>query len=429
MKSVSRITLGIAVLVNGLVGHAAYAQTYGIEFDTSADTPLHSAMLDEESVGGGAANLTKPPLPLANANKGSSHAFPLQEVNGKNPEVVHQRFPDGKMQIERTVMLDAKGNYVNHGEYQEWNASGDLIVSGKYSFGKQEGVWIRFVTGRDTKLFEKEPYNKFTPPFQSSAEFKDGQLNGIWTISDKDGKTVSQIQLENGQRNGTAMWYHPTGVVFWQSEYKNGLMDGLFIEKDPTGKVTREVTYTAGRKLERKQDYFHDKKPKFEFEQFGPVQSVKTPDNWTTTSLASYEQRGAEIKHGPYSTYFENGSTRLTTNYRNGVLQGNFESWYKNGQKEATGHYIDGLQDGQWSWWHSNGMRKASATYEKGKIVSQVMAWNDTGRRIEAGSNSTISPSPENAIAAETNSPSNGKSQSEQTSRPVKTVPRRPAAH
>jgi antitoxin component YwqK of YwqJK toxin-antitoxin module len=321
-----------------------------------------------------------PAIQLLNAVASPSSSLSAEPSKA---ELVIQRFPDGKHQIEREVMLDEAGNYVNHGRYQEWNSKGDLIATGEYANGQQQGLWVRFCSTKDSKVFEQEPYNRFKAPFQSSVEFQDGKLHGIWTITDKEDRTVSQVQFEHGLRSGPAVWFHPSGVPLWQGEYREGLLHGMFVEKDAQGKLLRESMYHSGRRIDKKTEYYAPKKVKSEFEYLTAAQTQKSADDWNRTVLATYELRGAEIKHGPHKTYFENGSPRSVAHYKNGKLTGAFEGWHANGQKEVQGAYEDGVQQGQWSWWHPNGMRRSLVVYHQGSAQGEVLAWNDGGKRVQ----------------------------------------------
>ncbi|MFO0940819.1 MAG: hypothetical protein U0930_08625 [Pirellulales bacterium] len=299
-------------------------------------------------------------------------------------ELVQQLHPNGSLKVAKHVKLDVNGNYVSHGEYQEWAESGELKMSGHFNMGKRDGLWIRFCHAKESKLLETEPYNKFKAPFQSTAEFVGGKLHGLWTITDKDGKKVSEIQLAEGKRSGIATWYHSNGAVFWQSEYKNGLLDGVFTEKDSTGKVTRQTQYIQGQKAEKNSEYYANKKRKLEYQFLTPAQVPVTLDDWNSTTLATYDVKGNEVKHGTYTVYYENGSVRSQVTYNQGVQEGSFVGFFPNNQREVVGVYLGGKQHGKWSWWHENGMRKAVANYDHGVLVEAALAWNDQGERIEA---------------------------------------------
>lgn len=299
-------------------------------------------------------------------------------------ELVQQLYPNGSLKVAKHVKLDSNGNYVNHGEYQEWTESGEVRIAGQYEMGKRQGLWVRFCSAKESKLLETEPYNKFKAPFQSTAEFTDGTMNGVWTITDKDGKKISEIQLLHGKRHGIATWYHTNGTALWQSEYKNGLLDGVFTEKDAAGKLVRQTQFINGQKSEKKSEQYANKKPKLEFQLLTPAQLPTSLDDWTTTTLATYDVKGEETKHGTYTVYYENGSIRSQANYRNGVQDGDFVGYFPNNQREVQGSYRNGKQQGKWSWWHENGMRKAIANYEQGSLTEPSLAWNDQGERTES---------------------------------------------
>lgn len=299
-------------------------------------------------------------------------------------ELVQQLYPSGSLKAAKHVKLDSKGNYVNHGEYQEWAESGELRVSGHFEMGKQHGLWVRFCTTKESKLLETEPYNKFKAPFQSTAEFDHGKLTGVWAITDKDGKKVSEIQLADGKRNGISTWYHSNGSVLWQSEYKDGQLNGMFIEKDATGKITRQTQYVHGQKTEKNIEYHANKKRKVEYQYLTAAQVAVSLDDWNKTTLATFDVKGGEVRHGSYTVFYENGSVRSQTNYKLGVQDGDFVSYFPNNQREVVGAYSAGKQHGKWSWWHENGMRKAIATYDQGVLTEPTLAWNDQGERVEA---------------------------------------------
>jgi antitoxin component YwqK of YwqJK toxin-antitoxin module len=315
------------------------------------------------------------------AEKHQSGSF----IDANATELIQQKYPSGKLHIERQVTLDPQGNYVSHGDYQEWSESGDLITTGSYHMGKQQGVWVRFLSSTESRLFEKEPYRKFKSPFQSTVEFERGKMNGVWTIIDQEGRTVSQIQLVDGLRDGPAMWYLPNGTVLWQSEYREGILDGSFVEHDSSGKMVRSQQYQRGKRIEQKKQYYSNKQIKSEYEYLTASQRMVVPDDWNQNTLAVYEVSGEPVKHGQHTVYYENGAVRSVVTYDEGRLVGKFESWYPNGQREVVGGYRDGVQQGTWNWWHPNGMRKTSVAYQDGKISTEVMAWNDTGLRIHTG--------------------------------------------
>ncbi|MDX1930599.1 MAG: hypothetical protein SFV81_29010 [Pirellulaceae bacterium] len=305
-------------------------------------------------------------------------------------ETIRERFKDGKVHIERQVTLDGDQNYVNHGNFTEWSSKGDIVTSGSYEMGKRQGAWIKFYQSKDAALFGTQPYTRFKAPFQSSVEFKDDKMDGLWSITDADHRVVSHIELLGGIRNGKCTWFHPNGQVLYQADYKDGILDGLYLEKTAEGKVVRQDTYVDGRRAETNKEYYPSKALKSEVSYLSPPQIIVTKDEWDTAKLATYSSTGEKEKHGGYRTYFDNGQLSTVGTYEHGVLTGSFESWHANGEKAASGSYIAGFQDGNWNWWHENGMRKATATYKQGRAEGEVLAWSDSGKRI-------VSPKPESS--------------------------------
>ncbi len=297
-------------------------------------------------------------------------------------EVVRERFEDGKIRIERQVALDADGNFVNHGAYQEWNRAGDLIASGNYMMGVRDGEWLRMFHTQDAPLFKTAPYTQFKAPFTSKVAFESGQMNGTWTIVDADQRVVSEIQLATGMRQGMSIWRFPSGVVMYEANYDQGLLDGLMIERDAKGIELQRATFHQGQRSETVRDTYASKKLKTEYQYLTPAQLLVSPDDFSTAKLAVYEKQGDAIKHGPFSIWFENGQIKAKGTYSNGVLDGNYESWYANGQRESSGNYQQGEQDGEWVWWHENGMRRAVTRFVHGQIDGTVSMWKADGQRM-----------------------------------------------
>ncbi len=351
---------------------------------------LHSQELrsllfdDDESVSLPAS--PKSTLELGDISKPQSFSAPSMAT-----ETIRERYKDGKIRIERQVTLDGDQNYVNHGNYTEWSPKGDIVATGTYDMGKRQGAWVKFHQSKDAALFTSQPYARFKAPFQSSVEFKDDKMHGLWTITDADQRVVSQIQLEAGIRNGKATWFHANGQTLYQADYQDGILNGIYLEKTADGKIVRQDSYVDGRRTESAKEYYPSKTLKSEMSFLSPPQIVVTKDDWDASKLATYSSTGEKVKHGSYRTYFDNGQVMTAGTYNRGVLTGTFESWHANGEKAVSGSYVDGSQDGTWNWWHENGMRKATATYKQGKADGEVLAWSETGKRL-------ASPKPEPSL-------------------------------
>lgn len=320
------------------------------------------------------------PAKLASSGKGSKSLI----VEDPSSELVRDRFPSGKPHFERRVKLDAEGNYVNHGEYRELSEKGELLVSGNYDQGKRVGVWAKFISGIESPLLKTYPFNKLRTPLSSTVEFEADAMNGVWVISDRDKHIACEIQLQHGQRHGAATFYHPNGQVYLQSTYENGVLEGPSIEKSPEGKVIREEYHTAGRKQVVETDHFNNKSVKSVTRYLSTALQVSQPDNWVTTSLATYAASNEKVLHGEFVTYHENGQMASKGSYHEGQLHGPYESWYRTGELSASGAYDHGQQEGDWLWRHANGMKRAVATYDKGQPQGETRAWDEKGKSISS---------------------------------------------
>src|SRR5688500_4687792 len=88
--------------------------------------------------------------------------------------------------------------------------------------------------------------------------------------------------------------------------------------------------------------------------------AIRTPDDWDTATLAVFEPRGQDEKHGPFTAWHPNGQLARQGEFRYDLPVGTFIYWYPNGQKQMEGTYIDGRQEGGWTWWHENGLKARS---------------------------------------------------------------------
>jgi antitoxin component YwqK of YwqJK toxin-antitoxin module len=125
---------------------------------------------------------------------------------------------------------------------------------------------------------------------------------------------------------------------------------------------------------------------------------VKSPDNWDTCTLAVFEARGQDEKHGPFTAWHKNGQLARQGEFRYDLPVGKFLYWYPNGQKQMEGTYIDGRQDGPWIWWHENGLKSIAGEYENATPVGVWQWWQASGKlaqKADLSERSQVGPVPE----------------------------------
>lgn len=300
-------------------------------------------------------------------------------------EVIRERYPDGKIKVERQVTLDADGNYVNHGPWRQFSATEAVIAEGHYHMGERIGSWTRWLGKNDSPVFGQFPFNRFKAPFASQANFNAGEMDGEWLIVDADNRKVMQVSLVAGKRNGLVMTFLPNGKTYRQASYDQGVPVGDVLEMDEkSGELKRAATYIEGRKIVTKTTHFRRGKQKESEEMFLAATTVeKTPDNFWNVQLAEYGQQGKDLRHGPSKLWFENGQAQVEGMYQADKRSGEFAYWYANGQLAAKGAYVNDEPNGVWVWYHKNGQKAAVGNYRDGALVDQWRWWNNSGKLAE----------------------------------------------
>jgi antitoxin component YwqK of YwqJK toxin-antitoxin module len=321
-------------------------------------------------------------------------------VDGSPVEVVKERYPSGVVRIEREVTQDPAGNYIAHGLWRQFDPTGRLIAEGRYLQSKKEGIWRRLYAGDEAALLATSPYSSFTPPFVSQATFSHGQLNGKWIVADAKERKVHELEFEAGERHGDSIWYYPSGQVMLQAKYDHGRASGEVIQYGPDSSIVAREVYEEGRKLAPKIDYYDAQQlnKKSEALYLHATLHVKTPDNWDTCTLAVFESRGQDEKHGPFTAWHKNGQLARQGEFRYDLPVGKFLYWYPNGQKQMEGTYVDGHQDGQWTWWHENGLKSIAGEYENATPIGVWQWWQASGKlaqKSDLSERSQVGPVPQ----------------------------------
>jgi antitoxin component YwqK of YwqJK toxin-antitoxin module len=307
----------------------------------------------------------------------------IQGANGDEVEIVRERYPDGKVRIERQVTQDPQGNYVNHGAWKMLTPNGEVSAEGQYNMGQRVGLWIRWHARNDSQVFNEFPFNRFDAPFKSQANFVDGALDGDWLISDANDRKVMQISLKAGQRHGPAITWLPTGKTFRQATYDQGVPVGDVLEvNNRTGELVRADSYVDGRKVITQTTYHSGNKQKKKSENMYLAATTvqQSPDEYWNFRLAKYTSEGKDLKHGPSKAWYPNGRQQFDGFYQFGKRSGTFTYWHENGQVAATGEYREDRPIGIWVWWHNNGQKSAIGKYEEGALVGEWRWWAEDGR-------------------------------------------------
>ena len=295
-------------------------------------------------------------------------------------ETIIERYNSGKTKVERQVAMDIDLNYVNHGDFRMFDQNGEEIARGLFRADLREGPWVRVFAGNESTLFSQSPYKNFKPPFTSEATFRNGVMEGAWTITDSLDRKVSEVQLINGQRDGKLVFYSPSGDVAREIEFRAGVVDGVDRSYNGQGVVTAEQQYIDGRRIVTKSETYISTKKKTEGTFLHPRMTVVALDDFWNAKLATFgTEEGEAVRHGTYNSWHVNGQLRTTGEYELGKPVGEFVWWHANGQVAIRGSFVDGMHHGAWQWWHANGMRSAKGIYNHGARVGRWMQWDEDG--------------------------------------------------
>ena len=322
-------------------------------------------------------------------------------------ELIKERYANGAIKIERQVALDENGNYVNDGYFRMYSEDAKLLAEGQFVMGVRDGAWRRIYKTGEAKIFSAYPYSDFQAPFISKAQFSGGNLSESWTITDAQGKIVSEIPFRDGLRHGKAVWNHPNGNIMYEATYNDGMLQGKMAEYGNLGEELSNFNFENGRRHEKEVEHHSNQQLKAEYEYLSAQQELKERDDWWEAKPAVYEKAGKRVKFGKFTEWHPNGQKKATGTYRDDHLSGEFSSWYANGQRETRGQYATGTPQGQWTWWHENGMRRAQGSYANGTPDGEWTSWSAEGKlakrqtysdAVRRGSTIVRSRQPSNAV-------------------------------
>ena len=204
-----------------------------------------------------------------------------------------ERYADGSVKIERQVTKDAAGNYVNHGTYTAYAPDGTVQKTGVFQNGKQQGKWTQSFAKDEGHLFAADHETEFQGPFASEATFVDGQLDGTWTIKDRNGQNIVEWNFDHGARNGKWSWWYPNGDKRLEATYKNGNLDGEVLEWNQGGQMSSKTTYVDGKRLDKVVGWYTLGQKHFEGNYLRVVHMPEPSYDWWKGSINHHRGRRA----------------------------------------------------------------------------------------------------------------------------------------
>ena len=297
-------------------------------------------------------------------------------------ETIQERFASGAVKVERQVVQDAAGNYVNHGLWSQFDEKGRLVARGEYTWGQRDGAWsrIHLPTGKD--LYSQPEYKAFQAPFVSEATFDHGQLHGTWTVYDARNRKASEFAFERGRRHGKSIWLQPYGKKRREEAYEQDHLDGERVEWNEKDQVTSRRMFKQGRELAKKTKLYRPGQSQTEAIYLFARKTAEIDYDWWNGAIVEKVtgKDGADQRHGPFVAWYPNGQKKLEGQYQDDKPVGKFVWWYDNGQKAIEGEYVVGQQTGTWAWWHANGQKALQGAYQSGAEFGKWTWWKQDGQ-------------------------------------------------
>lgn len=296
------------------------------------------------------------------------------------PEVIRERYDNGRVKVERQVVQDQDQNYINHGKWMMWDRQGNVLAEGAYDDNQRAGAWARVYRQRDTQVLTIAPFDQGQLPLTSQADFRDGKLDGKWIIYDANNRQLCEWNFTDGRRDGRSTWWYVNGTKMREINYSGGSIDGELSEWDRTGRQVKRDQFDDGRRLTNRVEDYRDGNRKSAGSVLYPRLVLEKADDWWNCTLATYTQEGRPEKHGKWITWYPHGQRKQEGHYEHDAPHGEFIWWHENGQKSLQANYQEGKKHGTWIWWHANGQKSIQGEYVNDDPSSEWLWWQTTGK-------------------------------------------------
>lgn len=161
--------------------------------------------------------------------------------------------------------------------------------------------------------------------------YKNGLLNGTYTIYFSNGNKSKMATFENGKLNGLSTWYHLKGNVNMQGYYRKDKMEGTWYWWYDTGNLKQKGNFKNGK------------------------------------------------MQGIWYTYYKNTMTEYKKKYKDGKMNGKWLWLYPDGENYIKGKCKNDLRNGKWTWWYPNGNKKMQGKFINGNMEEHWKEWNSYG--------------------------------------------------
>ncbi len=297
-------------------------------------------------------------------------------------KTVRRHYRTGALESEQQVAKTPSGDDQPHGTYRAWDPQGRLIAQGQFAHGYADGRWERIYYGESAKKLLSDGQSGFQLPLVSEFRLHQGDVDGVWMISDAQDRRVRVWNFQRGLLHGETVVYFASGSRLRDSHYEQGVPVRVHREWDAEGSLKESHTFEHGRLLALETERWPDGSRRGYGKVLHPrYRLIADPDWWNGgVRIEASKPIGDATKVGEWNYFHPNGAVAQSGNYVRGEQEGAFSWWYPHGQLRASGTYRAGTPDGQWTWWHPGGEKQTSGTYAMGKETGTWNAWDTEGK-------------------------------------------------
>lgn len=261
---------------------------------------------------------------------------------------------------------------IKHGPYKNTDFYGNVIVTGSYLNGAEDGEWTWYHDNGKPRI---------------KRNYVNGDYHGKATDYHENGTLDNDYLYEHGEATGTWLSYHENGTLYTSSEYRYNQYHGrkefyswngklqmvrfydegrligysyldttgkevpmIPIENETAhikayfdnGKISREMEYKNGQLVNKYKAYYYSGQLENELDYDANTYNGKDIEYYENGNLKLERPYLFDDLHGVVKEYYENGKMKRESNYRNDERNGITSYFDENGKLTKKEHYFNG---------------------------------------------------------------------------------------
>lgn len=266
----------------------------------------------------------------------------------------------------------------------------DEILEKEVKFGRTEGVIKIFYDNKQLK---------------SESPYKDGKIDGLYKEYFESGSLKSEIEFNKGiqgnlsktyyesgklrselldgktAKNKVVKEYYENGSLKRETYYNNKKLDGVAIWYYENGNIQESITLKNDKTIGCYKTFYINGKLEKELNYadgnflFGDLSIDKRNNKMIIEHNLPKDRKILYINNsnepqcigkmdGIQKWYYENGTLKSESTYKNDKIDGVYKEFYDNKQLKSVEFYINGIQSGKAEKYYKNGKLKQEADYK-----------------------------------------------------------------